>query len=293
MSSVRSSGVAELHKITGDSVPARTRLVWLGNPRSGKPMQELGDAVNVVEDLLGSPEDIARLDFAMCAMSGDVEFSDINQPNRTSPEHIYTTDLCHDLVMWSWSRKPHHVRWASGTEREIYNQSMRMSKKYTESPPLIQGANVREKIARMAVALAARTFSTDDGESLIVDKSHVRDIVRFIDHLYGNEAFGYRDRSQQSNERRDRAESMSLETYNDIVSDPDLERFLRDLTNVSFQPEQMEREMNLKREEVNAKISKYRRWGMMMPDRDVSGRIKYSLAPELIKLLRGLRKERS
>jgi hypothetical protein len=55
------------------------------------------------------------------------------------------------------------MTWSSRQRQEakVFDAANEMGKLYIEDPPLIQAANVRIKIARVAVALAARTFSTD------------------------------------------------------------------------------------------------------------------------------------
>jgi hypothetical protein len=50
-------------------------------------------------------------------------------------------------------------RWRRGGGLRAAND---LGSRYVEDPPLIQAANVREKVARLAVALAARLFSTDE-----------------------------------------------------------------------------------------------------------------------------------
>jgi hypothetical protein len=53
---------------------------------------------------------------------------------------------------------------------------------------------MRYKIARLAAALAARTFSTGDNlEVLAVRRCHVDYIVRFLERIYGSPTFGYKD----------------------------------------------------------------------------------------------------
>ena len=62
--------------------------------------------------------------------------------------------------------------------------------------PLVEAADQRLKIARLSVALAARTFSTDDeGNKIIVRQCHVEYISEFLDGLYSEQAMGYKDYS--------------------------------------------------------------------------------------------------
>lgn len=290
MSSVRSSGVAELHKITGDSVRARTRLIWMGNPRSGHQMKDMGDGVNVIQELLGAPEDIARLDFAMSVTNEDVDPELINS-QHVRREHAFTRDLCHDLVMWAWSRKVHHIQWARGAEHEVIKKALEMGRHYVEDPPLVQSANMREKIARLAVALAARTYSSPDGETLVVTRQHVRDVVRFLDHLYGNVDFGYRDRSRRRIKRKEEAQKNRDAAYDMIMGDEKLERFFNDLDGVTFTLDKMESTIDVGKEEAKGTISKLVAMGYVTAESDNKTRTEFRMSRELIDVLRMIRKE--
>ena len=100
--------------------------------------------------------------------------------------------------MWVWTRQAEQIIWARGAEDAVYKHALAMGETYIEDPPLVQAANIRIKIARMAVALAARLFSTDAShEKIIVTKAHVEDAVTFIGILYGMTAFGYEERSRE------------------------------------------------------------------------------------------------
>jgi hypothetical protein len=78
MSSVRSSGVAELTKIQQERTWARTRIIWMSNPRDGK-MSDKTYGVQQIQPLIGNPEDIARFDLAMSVQAGDVAAEEINK----------------------------------------------------------------------------------------------------------------------------------------------------------------------------------------------------------------------
>ena len=73
-----------------------------------------------------------------------------------------------------------------------------LGSRYVPDPPLVQAENIRIKLARLAVAFAARTFSTNArGELLIVRKSHVKAAVEFLDMVYGTDAMGYKSYSMR------------------------------------------------------------------------------------------------
>jgi hypothetical protein len=85
-----------------------------------------------------------------------------------------------------------------GAEDQVYKLANEMGQRYIEDPPLVQAANARIKIARVAIAIAARTFSTDDScEKIVVTKEHVQDAVKFMDVLYDMPTLGYGDRSRE------------------------------------------------------------------------------------------------
>ncbi|MEK9208328.1 MAG: hypothetical protein AAB922_07610, partial [Patescibacteria group bacterium] len=65
MSSVRSSGVAEVVKIQTERTASRVRLLWIGNPRRPRPLASYNSGVEAVQELIGQPEDVARFDFAV------------------------------------------------------------------------------------------------------------------------------------------------------------------------------------------------------------------------------------
>jgi hypothetical protein len=147
-SSVRSSGRAELSKIQQERTFARTRLIWLGNPRNGK-MSDYTYGVQSIAPLIGNPEDVARFDLAMTVRAGDVPSSEINREHERRRQR-YSEEACRLMIRWAWSRTAEQIVWTDGATEEVYKASNKMGGEYIEDPPLIQAANVREKIARVA-----------------------------------------------------------------------------------------------------------------------------------------------
>jgi hypothetical protein len=278
LSSVRSSGTAELTKIQSERTFARTRLIWLGNPRNGR-MSDFTYGVQAIRPLIGNDEDIARFDFAMAVVADEVPSEVINSYHR-SGKMIYDEEACAALVRWAWSRRPEHIVWVDDAEERCLTLAQEMGKRYIESPPLVQGANIRVKIARLAVAMAARLFSTDDEfERVLVRTEHVEDAVSFLDRIYGMRSFGYAERSKEIIADRLYAADRALEMERYLEASPALAKFLRG--SGRFRRPDLEEIMNISREEANAIIQAL--WDARMIRKD-RGDIK--VEPELHNILR-------
>jgi hypothetical protein len=281
MSSVRSSGTAQLTKIRQEETLARTRLIWMGNPRVGS-LKDVTYGVQAILPLIGSPEDVARFDLAMSLRANEVKATDINRRYTPGKLH-YPSDSCNLLIRWAWSRTPDQIVWMPGAEDEVLRQAISMGKRYTEEPPLVQVANVREKIARIAVALAIRTFSTDrTGERVLVKRVHVRDAVKFIDLIYSMEGFGYAERSRQIIEGRKEAEKHADRMKKYMYEKPQLAEFLRGTG--SFRRQDLEEILNIDRDDANQIISFL--WNCKMVRKE-KGDIK--VEPTLHRILREIR----
>lgn len=252
MSSVRSSGIAELAKIRQERTYARTRLIWLANPRNAK-MSDYTYGVQAIKPLVGNPEDIARFDLAMSVHPGDVKPEEINKP-RAEGRQRYTAEACSTLLRWAWSRTAEQVVWTRSAERMVFSSANDMGRRYVEDPPLIQAANVREKIARFAVAIAARLFSADEtGEKIVVKREHVQAAVSFIDSVYDMEGFGYAERSREIINDRKYAQKRKKEIRRYLSDKPGLAKFLRSAG--KFRRQDLEEIMNIDREFANGIIT--------------------------------------
>jgi hypothetical protein len=198
MSDVRATGVAEITKIRTERTNARCRLVWLANPVSGLTLSQHNQGVLAIKELFKKPEDIRRLDFALCVASGDVYLERVNvRHTGDEGKPRYESEACRDLVLWAWSRRPDQIVFESDAITMILSEAIRMGRQYHASIPLVEPSDQRLKIARLAAACAARRFSSPDGERLVVTVDDVAFVVQFLDRIYNGTSMAYGEYSLQ------------------------------------------------------------------------------------------------
>ena len=192
LTDMRSSGIAEITKIERARTYARTRLIWISNPRSDSKISAYNYGVDAVKELVGSLEDIRRFDAVMAVASGEVPLSVVNANHDAKVPHTYTSEACSRLLSWAWSRTEKQVVFTHSATEEILAVAMRMGGKYSSACPIVEPSDQRLKIARLSVALAARLYSCDDtGEAIVVSAAHVTVVERFLERLYSSRALGY------------------------------------------------------------------------------------------------------
>lgn len=289
LSSVRSEGKAEVTKIVKSETPARTRLIWITNPLDDRRLSDMpGSALGGLKDLVRQPEDIARFDFVLAAAGNDVESSVINTMKHDEVEHIYTSYLCHQLIMWAWGLHPDDIRWVGFAEQAVLDAAEKLGERYVPDPPLIQVENVRTKIARLAVAIAARTFSVEGtGNQLFVRRKHVNAAVRFIDRIYSEDNMGYKRHSDSIHNKRRVAESHVDDARTTIQNTAGLLQVLVEVSSRSFRPRDFEEIGAIDKTVALDVIAKLREWHMISSGQQ--GRLR--LEPAIIRIIRELENE--
>lgn len=194
LTDMRSSGVAEIPKIERRKAHARTRLLALTNARSDRPMSSFAFGIEAIHEVVGSPEDVRRFDVAIVVASGRVDTNAIARKQVEVPV-TYHGDLCRRLVLWGWTLKPERVVFTEEAHDCVYEQAKYLCEKYSEEAPLIDRGTAKHKLARLAVALAVRTFSEHDGKC-IVEPRHVLYISQMLERMYDDPAMGYGDFSR-------------------------------------------------------------------------------------------------
>lgn len=280
MSDMRSSGRAELIKILQERTFARTRLLWLGNPREGS-MSQYTYGIAAIPGLIGRDEDIARFDLALSAAKGDVSSEQINRW-RPRERPSYPSDECAMLVRWAWSRTADQVVWADGAEDAVRRAALDLGRRYVESPPLIQAADVRNKVARIATALASRLFSSDhSGETVQVRRAHVKSAVRLIDSFYGAPGFGYRQESRRALDALEEAKRNRPDINDMLRRNLPLAKLLRDRS--SLRRQDLEEALDMDNSIANATLNQL--WEARMLNKEAAS---FNVQPVLREILRGI-----
>ena len=252
LSELVSTGVANIQKIHSERTMARTRLVFIANTRDGKHLADYQYGCQAIPDLMGGHnEDVARLDFAAAFAASDVRIEDIQELKKEKRQvKTYTSDVCHQLVMWAWSRKPSDISWEAGAEDLCVELATKQVNTYSAEIPLVPSAEHPVKLARIAGSIAAMFFSTSTGENVIIRKIHVSLAANFLDTLYGTEAMGFVGFSRTSRGKICRLDKQQLEL---LGFDEAIKDLL--LSNESFSAQYLSHVFNVAMEDTRIKIS--------------------------------------
>lgn len=197
LSRIRSEGVAEITKINTQITNARTRLLFLSNAPL-KTIASYSYGITALMDVVKAPEDVARFDYALVVAHNEVSIKDINK-HREIIDSMFSSEDEQNLILWMWSRKTDEIIFSDEATRAIYKTAIRLAKEYTFSVPLIQGENVRIKLAKLAIGFAGRFYSNkNNGKVLYVDKVHVECAHYFLSMIYKKDASGYFDLSKSN-----------------------------------------------------------------------------------------------
>jgi len=211
MTDMRSRGIAEITKIERAKTQARTRLIWISNPRSDSNLCTYNYGVEAVKELIGSLEDIRRFDMVIAVATGDVPREIINSRRESKVGHRFTTELCQQIIGWAWSRKGDQVK--IECEDEILAAASRMGEMYSASCPIVEPSDQRLKILRLAAGLACRTYSSDSEGNVIVRRCHVEVIEEYLNRIYSSKALGYKDYSAAQKNELSLNEPEKVEAY--------------------------------------------------------------------------------
>lgn len=191
LTAARSSGYAEFTLVDGHArTHARTRRVWASNARTvgadAVTMSDFGYPVLAIPRLWGSAEDVRRLDAALIVVTGEVPVEDYRKAKAGIPK-ILTSEVMNKLVMRAWTQAP--VTITPSVRSACLDGASYLGQRYSAEIPLVEPADQREKVARLAVALANLTCED-------VTPEHVEYVTAWLDRIYASPAMGYLAYSQ-------------------------------------------------------------------------------------------------
>lgn len=198
LSSMRSSGVATINKAASGEAKARTRLIWMSNPRSGQTIAEyfyLG--WGAFQEFIPSAEDQARYDFVIVAARDDVDLlvgADLGEANVDIPSWQY-------LFSKAWQIEAENIILSSEFKVALRPEIKRLNDKY-KGGTLIIGVSLYEKLLRLSCAVAVLCGSfkratggggmyTEAPWQLIVHRQHLVWAVEFLEFTLEKESLNY------------------------------------------------------------------------------------------------------
>jgi hypothetical protein len=183
------SGVIAIAKAAKNSAYARTRQIKIANAidqdagrYATKSISSFLYPIQSLTTILDKTS-IARLDLAVFSNQYDVEPSEINKVRDGGS--ALELDFLSEVLRWVWSNTAKVVfteeafEYLLGQATELYNLF------FSETIPLVT-IDQKWKLARLSVAAAYLTLSTDDFQTVTVTKEHVEIIVEFLKAEYTN-----------------------------------------------------------------------------------------------------------
>ena len=147
---------------------------------------------------------------------------------------------------------------------------------------------MRVKLARIAVAIAARVFScSEDGQEIIVHKEHVKAAVELLDALYGMDSFGYQSHSRKVIRDRELAVKRRSQCYRYLINEEGVRQTLMSVLGQNFKMRDFSEFGGLHQSEAQQAVTNLQQ--MKMIERKDKGYMR--MTPALIEVLKKLETE--
>jgi len=189
MTDIRSSNEVRIVRVDSDlRVPCQLRMLTISNPKNQvgggtKSMKAYPNGIEIITELIDSPEDIARYDFFTLVPEPEeyASFLDIEY-DKIPIEHY------RDRVRWVWTRKPEDIIISPKVQKHLWDVSQEINRMFNTHIKIF-GTEAWQKLARIAVATAGMLVSTMDFEKIIVTEEHINWAKDFLIRLYDNDVF--------------------------------------------------------------------------------------------------------
>jgi 5S rRNA maturation endonuclease (ribonuclease M5) len=189
MTDIRSSNEVRIVRVDSDiRVPCKLRMLTISNPKSrqggaGKSMKSYPNGIEIILELIDSPEDIARYDFFVVVPEPEKYASFLDIEYEKLPVENYR-----DRVRWIWTRKDTDISMTPQVQLHLWKVSEELNRTYNTHIRLF-GTEAWMKLARIAIGAAGMLVSTDDYNKIVVTKEHIDWAKDFLVRMYDNEVF--------------------------------------------------------------------------------------------------------
>lgn len=191
LSATRSSGAVTINKIIKGEARARTRLIWLSNPRSGKNIEDFyWKGYGAFMEFIPVVEDQARYDIVVSAARGDITLLGALRENSLN------VSLYRQLIAYAWSVPTEDIVISKETEQFLEEEVKNLSNTF-EGGPLFVGVAAHEKMLRLSCAFAVMCGNIEN-RKLIVTTKHVRFAAEFLKESFLKPTLDYKGFIEES-----------------------------------------------------------------------------------------------
>lgn len=253
LSATRSSGAVTINKIAKGEARARTRLIWLSNPRSGKNIEDFyWKGYGAFVEYIPVVEDQARYDLVLSAAREDVgELKGLHQEYVDESKYK-------NLFSFSWTVERDNVVISKETAAQVENTVRQLASKY-DGGPLVVGVAVHEKLLRLSCAFATLCGSIVNGR-LIVQPLHVLFAQEFLEDTLNKPTMDYKSYIEES-KRASRERARNVDFVKTLVTQYPAIRVL--LSAQRFKGSQVQEILGVDRTEASKIISELLTRGLM------------------------------
>lgn len=253
LSATRSSGAVTINKIAKGEARARTRLVWLSNPRSGRNIEDFyWKGYGAFIEFIPVVEDQARYDLVLSAAREDVA-----ELHGLTGEEVNEIKY-RGLFSFAWTVPKDEVIISRETASEVDEAVKRLTRDF-EGGPLVVSVAVHEKILRLSCAFAVLCGSIIK-RRLIVQPEHVRYAADFLASTLSKPSLDYKGYIEE-NKRAARERAKNIDFIKGLLAAHPAIRIL--LSAPRFKGSQIQEILGIERSEAAKIISELLTRGLM------------------------------
>lgn len=261
LSSTRSSGAVTMNKIIKGEARARTRMVWLSNPRSGKNLAEFyWKGFGAFQEYIPVVEDQARYDLVLTAAREDLDVLEGIESQSMPDFSAWRT-----LFSAAWNLEQNNISFSHDYKVKMKEYSRNLNTDFGGGP-LIVGVAVHEKLLRLSCAFAVLCGDVYDGE-LRVTERHLKLADEWLRYTLEKPSLSYKS---YIHEKR-RAEKRKEENITWIKAQLELHPSLQSLlTANAFKGYQIQEVLGIDRSDASKILSELLSRGLVKAGRSSS-----------------------